>query len=174
VPQSDGRVVLSGRLASFTQRAELDNWLAKGGFRPVLDVKVDEALSREVTEVFRVNGVAVQARLTAPGRVAVEAAEADAARLARAESVVRRDVPGLEQMEVRNSAPPPPAPVAALPDEPGKRITSVVQGDPAYVVTADGARYFVGSMLPSGHRITGVEQQGVTLERDGRASTLNF
>jgi type III secretion protein D len=61
-----------------------------------------------------------------------------------------------------------------LPDDPGKRIASLVQGDPAYVVTADGARYFVGSMLPSGHRITAVDTQSVTLERDGRQSTLNF
>jgi hypothetical protein len=29
-------------------------------------------------------------------------------------------------------------------------------------------------MLPSGHRITAVAPQSVTLERDGRPSTLNF
>ena len=174
LPQPDGRTLLAGRLPTFSQRAKLDTWLAVRQFTPVVDVKVDEALTRDVTEVFRVNGVAVQARLTGPGRIEAEAAEPDATRLARAEGVVRRDVRGLEQLDVRNSATPPPPPAPPVPDDPGKRIASLVQGEPAYVVTADGARYFVGSMLPSGHRITAVEKQSVTLERDGRSSTLNF
>ena len=59
-------------------------------------------------------------------------------------------------------------------DDPGKRIASVVPGDPAYLVTADGARYFVGAMLPTGHRITRIDGQHVTLERGGEESTLNF
>jgi type III secretion protein D len=174
LPQPDGRVLLQGRLGTFSQRSRLDTWLAARQFTPALDVKVDEALTREVTEVFRVNGVAVQARLTGPGRVDADAAEPDANRLARAEDVVRRDVRGLEQLSVHNSAPPPVPPALPVPDDPGKRIASLVQGDPAYVVTADGARYFVGSMLPSGHRITAVEKQSVTLERDGRRTSLNF
>lgn len=173
-PQADGRSVLSGRLATLAQRAKLDAWLAERQFTPAIDVKVDEALTRDVTEVFRVNGVPVQVRLAGPGRVEAEAAERDPNRLARAEDVVRRDVRGLEQLQVRNTATPTPPPVPPVPDDPGKRIASLVQGDPAYVVTADGARYFVGSMLPSGHRITAVAQQSVTLERDGRQSTLNF
>ena len=141
--QADGRPVLSGRLATLSQRAKLDAWLAAHQFTPAIDVKVDEALTRDVTEVFRVNGVAVQARSAGPGRVEAEAAERDPNRLARAEDVVRRDVRGLEQLQVRNTATPLPPPVPPVPDDPGKRIASLVQGDPAYVVTADGARYFV-------------------------------
>jgi type III secretion protein D len=174
LPQPDGRVLLHGRLPSLAQRARLDTWLAARKFTPAIDVKVDEALARDVTEVFRVNGVAVQARVTGPGRVDAQAAEPDANRLARAEEVVRRDVRGLEGLQLRNSATPPAPPQPPLPDDPGKRIASLVQGDPAYVVTADGGRYFVGSMLPSGHRITAVDKQSVSLERDGRPSTLNF
>ena len=142
----------------------LDAWLAA---RPasaplVVDVAVDEALARQVTEVFRVNGVAVQAEVVGAGRVVAQAAERDADRVARAEEVVRRDVRGLEQLVVHNTAkplPPPPPPVI---DDPGKRIASLVPGDPAYLVTADGARYFVGAMLPTGHRITQIEHSRVT------------
>jgi type III secretion protein D len=173
-PQADGRIALQGRLATLAERARLDTWLAARQFTPTINVKVDEALTRDVTEVFRINGVSAQARMTASGRVEAEAAERDPARLARAEEMVRRDVRGLEQLSVRNTAAPLPPPAPALPDDPGKRIASLVQGNPAYVVTADGARYFVGSTLPSGHRITEVNEQRLTLERDGRQSTLNF
>jgi len=75
---------------------------------------------------------------------------------------------------LRNSVQPPPAPVVPMTDDPNKRIASLVPGEPAYVVTADGARYFVGAMLPSGWRLSQVAGQSVTLERDGRLTTLQF
>ena len=59
-------------------------------------------------------------------------------------------------------------------DDPNKRIASLVPGEPAYVVTVDGARYFIGAMLPSGWRLAQVARQSVTLERDGRQTTLQF
>lgn len=173
---ADGRMALRGRLTAQSQRAKLDAWLAaRPASAPLaVEVVVDEAMVREVTEVFRVNGVAVQADVAGPGRVVAQAAERDADKLARAEEVVRRDVRGLEQLSVRNTAkplPPPPPPVV---DDPGKRIASLVPGEPAYLVTADGARYFVGAMLPTGHRITRIEQTSVSLERDGQQATLKF
>ena len=72
---------------------------------PAVEVQVDEALLRDVTEMFRVNGVAVRAqRGRNAGRVAAEAVERDTDQLARAEEVVRRDVRGLTALAVRNTA----------------------------------------------------------------------
>jgi type III secretion protein D len=174
---ADGRVTLRGRLATMAQRLRLERWLAARAAMPAdvaLDVLVDEAVLREVTEVFRINGVAVQARSAGPGVVVAEAEEHDAGRLARAEDVVRRDVRGFDRLTVRNSAAPLPPPAPPVADEPGKRIASLVPIEPAHVVTADGSRYFVGSMLPSGYRIASVAEHRITLERDGRQTVLNF
>lgn len=171
---ADGRVELHGRLATLAQRSRLDDWLATRRFVAAVDVQVDEGLAREVAEVFRVNGVPVQAKADGPGRVVAEVSERDHDRLARAVETVKRDVRGLAALNVQNSAKPLPPPATPLVDDPGKRIASLVPGEPAYVVTVDGARYFVGALLPSGHRITQVAQQRVTLERDGQQSTLNF
>jgi len=171
---ASGQLELRGRLATLAQRTRLDAWLAMRQFSPLVNVQVDEAIARDVTDVFRVNGVAVKASVQGPGRIVAEAAEPDAERLARAEEVVQRDVRGLEHLSVRNRAVPKPPPPPPVVDDPGKRIASLVPGDPAYLVTADGARYFVGALLPSGHRITQIAGQRVTLERDGQASTLNL
>lgn len=170
----DGHMTVHGRIGTLAQRARLDAWLAEHQVAPVIDVQVDEALVRDVTETFRVNGVSVQAQVSGMGTIAVEAAERDADRLARAEEVVRRDVRGVTDLAVRNVAPPAPKPVRQVSDDPGKRIASLVPGDPAYLVTADGSRYFVGSMLPTGHRITRIAAGSVTLELDGQQTTLNF
>ncbi|MGE0803875.1 MAG: hypothetical protein AB7G13_02545 [Lautropia sp.] len=140
-----------------------------------LDAIDGEVLVRAVTETFRVNGVTVRAQVAGPGSVAVDASERDAARLARAEQAVRRDVHGLDTLVVRNAAPPvPPPPAPRVPDDPGKRIASLVPGETAYLVTADGSRYFVGALLPTGHRITRIGAASVTVERDGQRSTLSF
>ena len=172
--RKDGRLELRGRLETEEQRARLDKWLADHQFAPAIDVQVDETLTRNVTETFRVNGVAVQAHVVGTGIVAAEAAEGDPERLARAEETVRRDVHGLTKLAVTNSVRPAKKPLPPMTDDPGKRIASIVQGDPAYIVTADGSRYFVGSMLPSGHKVAEIGANSVTLENDGELTTLNF
>lgn len=172
--RKDGQPELRGRLETLAQRAQLDTWLAERQFAPAIDVQVDEVLVRDVTETFRVNGIAVRAQVLGTGVVAADAAERDTDRLNRAEEVVRRDVRGLAKLSVRNTAPPAPKPVRPISDDPGKRIASLVPGDPGYLVTADGSRYFVGSMLPTGHRITQIAEGSVTLEADGEQTTLNF
>jgi len=174
VQAGDGRVTLRGRLPTDAARLKLDAWLQGLGVQARVDVVVDEALAREVSEVFRVNGVAVNTTVAGPGRIAADAAERDADRLARAEEVVRRDVRGLDQLAVRNSAKPLPPPMPPISDDPGKRIASLITAEPAYIVTADGSRYFVGALLPSGHRVTRIDPGAVTLELRGQQTTLNF
>jgi len=171
---ADGRTTLRGRLATQVQRAQLDAWLAERRFAPVIEVWVDEAIAHDVTEVFRVNGVSVRAQMAGAGRIAAEAVEPDADKLNRAADVVRRDVRGLQALDVRNSAKPAPPPLPPVSDDPGKRIASLVPGDPAYLVTADGSRYFIGAMLPTGHRITQIDKASVTLDLNGQQAILNF
>jgi type III secretion protein D len=171
---ADGRITLRGRLATQVQRAQLDAWLAEHRFAPVIEVWVDEAIAHDVTEVFRVNGVSVRAQLAGAGRITAEAVEPDADKLQRATDVVRRDVRGLQALDVRNSAKPLPPKAPPVSDDPGKRIALLMPGDPGYLVTADGSRYFIGAVLPTGHRITQIDKSRVTLELHGQASTLDL
>ncbi|HEX6018723.1 MAG TPA: hypothetical protein VFZ28_11535 [Burkholderiaceae bacterium] len=171
---ADGQVTLRGRLPTEAARRKLDEWLQRKGLQARLDVTVDEVVARNVAEVFRVNGVTVKATVAGPGRIDAEAAERDADRLARAEEAARRDVRGLERLAVRNTAKPLPAPQPPVSDDPGKRIASLVTSEPAYLVTADGSRYFVGALLPSGHRVTHIGPGSVTLEINGQQTQLNL
>ena len=171
---ADGRTTLRGRLSTQVQRAQLDAWLAGRGFAPKVEVWVDEAIAHDVTEVFRVNGVSVRTQVAGAGRIAAEAVEPNADKLNRAADVVRRDVRGLQALDVRNTAKPAPPPAPPVFDDPGKRIASLVPGEPAFLVTADGSRYFVGALLPTGHRITQIDKSRVTLELHGQQSTLDL
>lgn len=172
---NDGQLELSGRLATQAQRAHLDQWLQQQGLKPRLAVRVDEQLARDVTDVFRLHGIVAKAQVLENGAVQVQAQERDAAKLQRAEQAARRDVAGLATLQVENQPRGRANARAALPDDPGKRVTAVVADtDLPYLVTADGSRYFVGALLPSGHRVMHIAERAVTIERDGQLSQLTL
>lgn len=128
-------------------------------------------LASAVAEVFRLHGLRVQARVVQAGQVEVQLAVAKGSAQQAAQQAALRDVPGLRQLTVQ--AGPAPSAHAALPDDPGKRITAVVaDADLPYLVTADGSRYFVGALLPSGHRVSLIADRQVTIERDGQLTQL--
>jgi type III secretion protein D len=88
-------------------------------------------------------------------------------------STARRDVPGLTALDVHNTVPSAQGRPVIV-DDPGKRVASIVQGDPPYIVTVDGTRYFEGALLPSGHRIAGIAEKQVLLEFNGVRTPLIF
>lgn len=169
-----GGLLVSGYLDTGAQRAQAEQLLAAQPLPARWQVHVNQQVADAVADVYRINGVPAQARPVGEGAVAVTTREADERRLDRVRDAARRDVPGLAAIEARNL--PPPAPPAAAPvlDDPGKRVASIVPGEPPYVVTADGTRYFEGALLPTGHRIAGIERHRVLLDRDGAVTPLVF
>lgn len=174
-PDADGGgLLVSGYLDTGAQRAQAEQLLATQPLPARWQVHVNQQVADAVADVYRINGVPAQARPVGEGAVSVTTREADDRRLDRVRDAARRDVPGLAAIEARNL--PPPAPPAAAPvvDDPGKRVASIVPGEPPYVVTADGTRYFEGALLPTGHRIAGIERHRVLLDRDGAVTPLVF
>ncbi len=170
----EGQVVVDGYLDTDAQRTRAEQMLAGQGLLPQMRVWVNQIVTRAVQDVYRVNGVQAEVQAIGPGAMRVRTALTDPAPLQQIEQKVRRDVHGLTRLEAHNAPPPPqPSPIPAL-DNPGKRVASIVAGALPYVVTADGTRYFVGAMLPTGHRILGIDGSRVDLEREGQTSALVF
>jgi type III secretion protein D len=169
---------ITGTVRTLGDRARLDRSLAEARIEAGVSVQVGEQIALAVRDVFRMNGVMAEATVPATledvGRVRVTTASADLPHLARIEAVVRQDVQGLQALLVENTVPAATPVATVVPDDPGKRIASIVPGDVAYVVTVDGTRYFPGALLPSGHRITSIAEAEVLLEKDGKSSPLKF
>jgi type III secretion protein D len=170
-PDDRGALHVTGYLQTAAQRAAAATMLRQTGLPGRLDVGVNAVLAAAVQEVFRAHHVAARAVLEGPGQVTVHTQEADTPRLQQIASRARQDVPGLRSLDLRNV---PPAPASDLSHEspfqtpdPGKRIAAIVPGDAAYIVTADGSRYFEGAVMPSGQRIAAIRAGEVQLERDG-------
>ncbi|MCH7345082.1 hypothetical protein LZ017_16995 [Pelomonas sp. CA6] len=189
-----GRPQFVGRVASRAQAERMRSRLTAWPGAPRWQVQVDEVLAANVEEALQLAGLSWRAVVTGPGEVRLEGNTAGlpAERIDRAMADVRAALPQLRQLiaPAATVAAARPAPAAAsatesarpvspsLPatgGEPGKRIVTLVsQGPLPHLVTADGARYFVGAVLPSGHRVAEVQPQALLLERDGAQTRIDF
>ena len=174
VEQGASSPVVRGFVDTDSQRAQIADLVTRAGTGASVELTSGQHIVRQVSDVFRVNGLTAQVRHVGRGVIHAEVGVADPERVRRAEEAVRRDVPGLAGLEIHfTPAPRAPAVKAPLvPDDPGKRVVSVAYGPNGHVVTADGARYFVGAVLPTGHRITRIAEGEVELMRDGQTTRL--
>ena len=169
--------VVVGYIDTTEQYTRLEDFISQSVIEAELDIQVGEQLAAEVQNVYRVNGVNAKVKPKGAGVVKVYSSENNIEKLAQLKTIALRDVGRLEKILMENKA---PAVVdstsggATVVNDPGKRVTMVVPGDPGYVVTLDKSRYFVGSMLPTGHLITGFVGKQVMVEKDGVKTALNF
>ena len=174
----DGEVAtVEGYVPTRDEEVRLRRWIAAQPEALASRVRVEAELGERVLGVLRVNGVEATLVSVARDAVVIETAIGDAEALAEARATVERDVPALGSLEIRNV---PPAVTEEgdgaeeLPFDKGKRVALVVADDPAYIVTEDRSRYFLGALLPSGHRIASIEEGRVTVEKGGVLTELRF
>ncbi len=166
-------LLVQGQVANASERAKGEALLQQSGLPSQWRAWVSDQAANQVREVFRTHGIDAKVQTLAAGAVRVSTTVADPSVLEQVRAAVQRDVPGLTKIEVANTLPPPDTRGVPI-NDPGKRLASIAPGDPPYVVTADGTRYFQGAMLPTGHRIAAIDKQQVLLEINGVLTPLPF
>jgi type III secretion protein D len=169
---------IQGKVLTLADRAQLERALADAQVDAAVQVSVGEEIAMAVRDVYRMHGITAKtvpaSTLADVGSVQVQTQERDEPHLQKISSIAQRDVKGLVHLQVANTPPQVVAPSAPVVDDPGKRVASIVTGATPYVVTADGTRYFIGALLPSGHRIAAISDQQVMLDKDHRLTPLKF
>ena len=174
--QGDGSTPISvtGVVANESQRAKATEALRSTGIDGTIAVQTSADLARAATEVARIHGLQSTARPI--GRTAVElrVTPLDPDAREKLAQAVRGDVRALTRLTLRDDlAPVETSPLRTVQDA-TKKVSTVVAGDPAFIQTVDGARYFAGAMMPSGHRLVGIQGNVVLLEKNGREIRLTF
>ena len=93
-------------------------------------------------------------------------------RQAELEALLKRDLPRVQTFTFSASAARGESDLAYFFNAPGYGAASFVSGDPGYIVTEDGTRWFTGAKLPTGHTILEIKENSVTVEREGLRDTL--
>jgi type III secretion protein D len=169
-----GAVTVTGVVANDAQRTRAVDTLRDTGIAGSVAVLTSADLARSAVDVARMNGIQAVARPI--GRTAIELrvtpmAPEDEQKLAQA---VRGDVRALTRLSLRDDLPPTEdVPLKTVQDA-TKKVSTVVGGDPAFIQTVDGARYFPGAVMPSGHRLVAIQGNMVVFEKSGRQTRVAF
>lgn len=177
VDRSSGTTTINGYVQTPTQAMKLAQLLSVQS-EPVLNrVMVDTEIRDQIENVMRVNGIAGSVESKGNGAFLAHTQLPLGEQLDELQGLIESDVPQIGSFTVNNQSPElpvvePDSEVVKL-DE-GKRVVLVSSDTPAYVVTKDQSRYFIGSILPGGYRITDILDGRVYLEKQGKTTELKF
>jgi type III secretion protein D len=169
-------VIVAGVVTGEADRAKASEVLRTVSVPAQLDVQTSADLAQASADIARIRGLSARARPI--GRTDVELHTSPLSPEARDQLVdaVKSDLHDVGRVVLHDDLPPQDGndgPVRTVADA-TKKVSTVVAGDPAYIQTADGARYFAGAMMPSGHRLVAIEGQIVRLEKNGHEVKLSF
>jgi len=169
-----GGVIVSGVVSSDAERLKAQEALRDHGIDAAINVQTSAELAQAAADVARIHGLQAMGRPISRTGVELRVTRlTDDQRLKLAQAI-RTDVRQLGRLVFRDDLPPrDDTPIRTIADA-TKKVSTVVSGDPAYIQTVDGARYFSGAIMPSGHRLIAIQGDTVFFEKNGRETQLKF
>jgi type III secretion protein D len=177
VQSETGQISLSGFLMTNREKSEVENIIDELNIPVFLDLSTGDHLANEVRELYRVNGVEADVEVLNHGKVIITTKHSDRKKLKKLESIALSEIPSLIELDTEYLA------IKKKPDRIGvehnfnkqdKRIVMVVNGQPPYIMTYDKSKYYIGALLPTGHKIVSIMDNSVILEKQGKQTTLKF
>lgn len=174
VDRSTNTAVISGYVQSRQDALSLAQLVAAQGESVLNRVKVDAEIRDQIENVLRVNGIVGLVESIGNGAFVANTQLPLGSQLDDLQGLIERDVPSVASFTVNNQVPVVKPVNDPIQLDSGKRVVLVNSEKPSYVVTEDESRYFVGSILPGGYRITNITSGRVLLEKQGKTTELKF
>ena len=169
------QIRIEGVVATAADRARLRRVMTAHDWQPRVNVQTHEGMARQVEDFYMANGVEAAARAAGAGLVRLDVIGSNPEEAGRLQRLAMTEIKGLRRIDISML---PGADEGGrfedMQEGGGKRVVSVIGGPQGHITTADGARYFPGAVLPTGHRIVSIEDTKVLVERNGSRSELNF
>lgn len=178
IAQSEsGQISLTGFLMTNKEKSEVEKIVDILNIPVLFDLSTGDHLAAEVRELYRVNGVEADVKVLKYGKVIVTTDHSNKKILDRLESIAISEIPSLIELDTEYlSAENKPNVLGGGTNfnKKDKRIVMVVNGNPPYIMTYDKSKYYIGALLPSGHKIISIFDSSVVLEKEGTSTTLQF
>lgn len=170
-----GGLIVSGVLASEAELEKLHRVAAGAQVPVILDVNALGALARAATDVLLAQGMDAETEVdpASPGSLIIRAPYLTADRQQELRELLMRDVPGLHNVAFTIDDARGVNALQSFFSASGAGLATLVE-DPPHIVTADGARWFPGAVLPTGHHLISIEKDRVRFEKDGRVEELQL
>lgn len=171
---ASGAVIVSGVVANDAERTKAQEALRDRGIHATVNLQTSAELAQAAADVARIHGLEAIGRPISRTGVELRVTRMTDDQRGKLASAIRTDVKQLGRLVFRDDLPPrDDTPIRTIADA-TKKVSTVVAGDPAYIQTVDGARYFSGAIMPSGHRLITIQGDTVFFEKNGRQTQLKF
>jgi type III secretion protein D len=169
-----GGVIVSGVVSNDAERLKAQEVLRDQGIDATVNVQTSAELAQSAADVARIHGLQAMGRPISRTGVELRITRLTGDQRLKLAQAIRTDVRQLGRLVFRDDLPPrEDSPLRTVADA-TKKVSTVVAGDPAYIQTVDGARYFAGAIMPSGHRLITIQGDTVFFEKNGRETQLKF
>jgi type III secretion protein D len=170
---NDGLIV-SGVLANDGQMQRLRRLLDETRPNAVIDVSTMDALAAGVTDMLVAQNIDAEAKAGRGRTIIVNSEYLPGDRQAELTAQIRADMPAIKNISFQID------PTRGEPDlqyffaSEKYGLASFVDGDPSYIATADGTKWFKGAVVPTGHTILNIGNGAVRFEREGQIEELRI
>lgn len=168
-----GGLIVSGMVAEETDIIRLRSLVADHARPVMVDVISSASIASAATDILLAQGVEAKAAPAGLAGIAIAAPFLPADRRDELSALLKRDLPGLTQVTFRVDNSLGANPLQSFFANSSTGLASVID-DPGHIVTTDGARWFPGAVLPTGHRLLSVGGGRVRFEKDGRIEEIHL
>lgn len=170
-PASDN-MVISGLLKDDKEVAALQDMVDQRFPGAVLEVETTDSLALAATDLLKGQNVDAEAKTVKRGVINVTTEFLPADKQAELSAMLRKELPDLKGVQFTMDASRGPNDLQYFFNNTEYGAATFVSGEPSYISTEDGTRWFSGGTLPTGHKIVRVEPKALIVERNGMVETL--
>lgn len=142
--------------------------------RAVIDVDTMQAMAAAATDILRAQGIDGEAKPMRGNALLIAAEFLPADKQDELGRLIRRDIPGVGRIAFASESGRGASDLQYFFSGGPYGLATFVDGNPGYIVTADGTRWFAGAEVPTGHQIVAIGNGRVSFERDGQIEELNL
>ena len=172
--QDANRLAIVGLVDGEAELARLRDWAAAN--RPDAQVDVDtlSGAAAAASDLLAGQNIDAVARAESAHTLVIEGPFLPSDRQREVTDLIKRDLPRIREVRFQADPNRGDQDLAYFFNAPGYGAASFVEGDPGYLVTEDGTRWFAGAVLPTGHRVVEISANRMVVERDGLRDTLQM
>jgi hypothetical protein len=171
---ADGVLLVKGLVQNDAQLTRLRKLISEKQPAAVIDVHTLDGLAAGVTDLLVAQGIDAEAKAGRGKTLIIDSEYLPGDRQEELAQQIRKDVPALAKVlfTINPDRGEPMLQYFFSSEKYG--IASFVDGDPAYISTANGDKWFKGAPVPTGHVILEIGNGRVRFERNGRIEELSF
>jgi type III secretion protein D len=165
-------LVVSGTMRTDKDVSKLRSFAASTLSDAIIEVNSTEAHAAAATEILNAQGIKGTVEPIKTGVLLVKAEFLAQDKQAEIVTLLKRDLPAVQKVLFNEDKGLGDRDLQYFFSSGEYGLATFVDGDPTYIVTADGTRWFTGAKVPTGHTIVSMGNRRIRFERDGRVDEL--